>query len=79
MNILEYYYNDDNRMLYVEFSTEEDGDSYYRVLKLNYDDIEFYSPEIIDEDDMDGIDEDFVIDVIKQYLLDNDLPEEISL
>ena len=79
MNILEYYYNDDNKMLYVEFSTEEDGDSYYRVLKLNYDDIEFYSPEIIDEDDMDGIDEDFVIDLIKQYLLDNDLPEEISL
>ena len=79
MNILEYYYNDDNRMLYVEFSTEEDGESYYRVLKLNYDDIEFYSPEIIDEDDMDGIDEDFVIDLIKQYLLDNDLPEEISL
>lgn len=79
MNILEYYYNDDNRMLYVEFSTEEDEDSYYRVLKLDYDDIEFYSPEIIDEDDMDGIDEDFVIDLIKQYLLDNDLPEEISL
>ena len=79
MNILEYYYNDDNRMLYVEFSTEEDGDSYYRILKLNYDDIEFYSPEIIDEDDMDSIDEDFVIDLIKQYLLNNDLPEEISL
>jgi hypothetical protein len=79
MNIIEYYYNDDNRMLYVEFSTEEDGDSYYRVLKLNYDDIEFYSPEIIDEEDIDGIDEDFVIDLINQYLLDNDLPEEISL
>lgn len=79
MNIIEYYYNDDNRMLYVEFSTDEDGDSYYRVLKLNYDDIEFYSPEIIDEEDIDGIDEDFVIDLINQYLLDNDLPEEISL
>jgi hypothetical protein len=79
MNILEYYYNDDNRMLYVEFSTEEDEDSYYRVLKLNYVDIEFYSPKIIDEDDIDEIDEDFVIDLIKQYLLDNDLPEEISL
>ena len=79
MNILEYYYNDDNKMLYVEFSTEEDGDSYYRVLKLNYVDIEFYSPEIIDEEDIDGIDEDFVIDLINQYLLDNDLPEEISL
>ena len=76
MNILEYYYNDNNKMLYVEFSTDEDGDSYYRVLKLNYDDIEFYSPIIIDEGD---IDEDFVIDLIEQYLLTNDLPEEISL
>lgn len=79
MNILEYYYNDDNRMLYVEFSTDEDEDSYYRVLKLNYEDIEFYSPKIIDEEDINGIDEDFVIDLIKQYLLNNDLPEEISL
>ena len=79
MNILEYYYNDNNKMLYVEFSTDEDGDNYYRVLKLNYEDIEFYSPKIIDEDDIDEIDEDFVIDLIKQYLLDNDLPEELSL
>lgn len=79
MNILEYYYNDDTKMLYVEFSTEEDTDIYYRVIKLNYNDIEFYSPEIIDEVDMNDIDEDFVIDLIKQYLLDNDLPEEISL
>ena len=79
MNILEYYYNDDNRMLYVEFSTDEDEDSYYRVLKLNYEDIEFYSPKIIDEEDVNEIYEDFVIDLIKQYLLDNDLPEEISL
>jgi hypothetical protein len=76
MNILEYYYNDNNKMLYVEFSTDEDGDSYYRVLKLNYGDMEFYSPGIIDEE---GIDEDFLIDLIKQYLLTNDLPEEISL
>jgi hypothetical protein len=79
MNILEYYYNDDNRMLYVEFSTDKDEDSYYRVLKLNYEDIEFYSPKIIDEEDVNEIDEDFVIDLIKQYLLDNDLPEELSL
>ena len=41
MNILEFYYNDDNGMLYVEFSTEEDGDSYYRVLKLDFEDIEY--------------------------------------
>jgi hypothetical protein len=79
MNILEFYYNDDNGMLYVEFSTEEDGDSYYRVLKLDFEDIEYYSPDIIYEDDLNDIDEEFVINLINQYLLNNDLPEELSL
>jgi hypothetical protein len=66
-------------MLYVEFSTEEDGDSYYRVLKLDFEDIEYYSPDIIYEDDLNDIDEEFVINLINQYLLNNDLPEELSL
>jgi hypothetical protein len=66
-------------MLYVEFSTEEDGDSYYRVLKLDFEDIEYYSPDIIYEDDLNDIDEEFVLNLINQYLLDNDLPEELSL
>ena len=79
MNILEFYYNDDNGMLYVEFSTEEDGDSYYRVLKLDFEDIEYYSPDIIYEDDLDDIDEEFVLNLINQYLLNNDLPEELTL
>ena len=79
MKILEFYYNDDNRMLYVEFSTEGDGDSYYRVLKLDFEDIEYYFPDIIYEDDLENIDEEFVLNVINQYLLDNDLPEELTL
>ena len=79
MNILEFYYNDDNRMLYVEFSTEEDGDGYYRVLKLDFEDIVYYSPDIIYEDDLDNIDEEFVLNLINQYLLNNDLPEELTL
>ena len=79
MIIHEFYYNDDNRMLYVEFSTEEDGDSYYRVLKLDFDDIEYYSPDIIYEDDLENIDEEFVLNLINQYLLNNDLPEELTL
>ena len=79
MNILEFYYNDDNRMLYVEFSTEEDGDWYYRVLKLDFEDIVYYSPDIIYEDDLDNIDEEFVLNLINQYLLNNDLPEELTL
>lgn len=79
MNILEYYYNEDNRLLYVEFSTNEDGDSFYRVLKLDYEQIEYYSPEIISEDEMNCIDEDFIVELIEQYLKENNPPEEISL
>jgi hypothetical protein len=79
MNILEFYYNDTNRMLYVEFSTDEDGDNFYRVLELSFQDIEYYSPEIIHEIDLDDIDEDFVIDILGQYLNDNDLPEQLNL
>jgi hypothetical protein len=79
MNILEFYYNDTNRMLYVEFSTDGDGDNFYRVLELGFEDIEYYSPEIIHEKDLDYIDEDFVIEIITQYLNENDLPEQLNL
>jgi hypothetical protein len=79
MIIHEYFYNDNNRTLYVEFSTEEDGDNFYRVLQLGYGDIVYYSPQIIEEGDLDEIDEDFVIELIKEYGEENDLPEELSL
>lgn len=79
MNILEFYYNDTNRMLYVEFSTDEDGDNFYRVLELAFQDIEYYSPDIIHEKDLDDIDEDFVISILVEYLNDNDLPEQLNL
>ncbi len=79
MIIHEYYYNEHSRRLYVEFSTKEDKDRFYRILELDYNDIEYYSPEIIEESDMDNIDEEFIIDVITQYLKENDLPDEIIL
>ena len=79
MIIHEYFYNDNNRTLYVEFSTDEDGDNFYRVLRLTYEDIVYYSPQIMEEVDLDEIDEDFVIDLIKEYGEENDLPEELSL
>ncbi len=79
MTIIEYFYNDDNRRLYVEFSTKEDEDKYYRVLELNFDEIEFYSPDIIDEGDMMDIDEEFIIELLNQYFGENDLPEEKTL
>ncbi len=79
MTIIEYYYNDANRMLYVEFSTDSDGDDFYRVLELHFNDVEYYSPELMYEGDMDEIEESLVIDIIKRYLEDNDLPEQLSL
>ena len=79
MIIHEFYYNDDNRRLYVEFSTDDDSDNFYRVLNLGFEDIEYYSPEIIVEEDMEDIDEDFVKELIVQYGKENDLPEEKTL
>lgn len=79
MNILEFYYNDTNRMLYVEFSTNEDDDKFYRVLELGFEDIEYYYPEIIHESDLDNIDEDFVVEIVTQYLNENELPEQLNL
>jgi hypothetical protein len=79
MIIHEFYYNDDNRTLYIEFSTDGDGDNFYRVLNLGFEDIEYYSPDIVVEDDMEEIDEEFVIEVISQYSKENDLPEEKTL
>ena len=79
MYIREFYYNDDNRMLYVEFSTEEDGDDVYRVLELIFEDVMFYTPNIMYESDMYNMDENDIIELVEQYLLDNDLPEEQSL
>jgi hypothetical protein len=38
-----------------------------------------YSPEIIDEYDLNEIEEDFIIDLVNQYLTENDLPDEIIL
>jgi hypothetical protein len=65
--------------LYIEFSTDDDSDNFYRVLNLGFEDVEYYSPEIIVEEDMEDIDEDFVKELITQYGKENDLPEEKTL
>ena len=79
MTIHEYFYNEDNKRLYIEFSTRKDGDRFYRILELDYDEVEFYSPEIISEEDLLDIEKSLIIDVILEYLKDNDLPSEIVL
>ena len=79
MYIREYYYNDDNRILYVEFSTDNDRDETYRVVELTFEDAMYYSPNIIREDAMYKMDENDVIELIDQYSTENDLPEESIL
>jgi len=74
MIIREFYLNEETGNLYIEFSTEEDGDDFYRILELTAEDVDFYSPSIIDEDT--EIDEDFISEIIIEYLNHNDLPGE---
>ena len=79
MIIHEFYYNENNRVLYVEFSTNEDGEDFYRVLEFGFEDIEYYSPIIIIESDLFEIDENFIKELIEGYLNDNELPEQLNL
>ena len=74
MTIREFYLNEDTGGLYVEFSTKNDGDDFYRVLELTRDDIEYYSPTLLDEDS--EIDDDFISELLFEYSKHNELPEE---
>lgn len=79
MTIHESHYDEDNGILYVEFSTRKDRDKFYRILELNYDEVEFYSPDIIEKEDMINFDESQIIELINEYLKENELPNEIVL
>lgn len=79
MNIHDYYYNEDNGMLLIELSTKEDGNEFYREIKIEFDMIKYYSPIIIDESFLTDIDGDFISDLLKEYLKENELPEQQSL
>ena len=77
MTIHEFFY--DNRRLYVEFSTKEDGEDFYRILELHYQDIVYYSIDIRDEGDIRDFEENSVIEIVQGYLNENDLPEQLTL
>jgi hypothetical protein len=79
MRIHNFFYDDETRRLTIEFSTKKDSDEFYRLLELDYSEIEFYSPDIIEEEYLYDIDETFVIDLIEEYLKENDLPDELFL
>lgn len=76
MKLLNYYYDEISQILSVEFSLKEDGDDFYRSLELEFSDIEFYSPDIVEEEDLLDIDKSFVKDLLKEYLNQNDPPEQ---
>jgi hypothetical protein len=58
---------------------KEDSDMFYRVLELDFEDVKYYSPSLITRKDMTEIDEEFIIELLSQYLIDNELPEQQSL
>ena len=79
MKIRECFYNEDTRTLYVEFSTNEDGDDFYRELELEYWEIEYYSTEIVNERTLKKITEDYLVELLTEFLTENDLPKEQPL
>jgi len=76
MIIHDFYYNEDNRSLLVEFSFKVDDENTYRREELSYVDIELNSPTIISERDMNDIDEDFVKDLLLEYYKHANPPKE---
>ena len=79
MKLRECFYNEDTRTLYVEFSTNEDGDDFYRELELEYWEIEYYSTEIVNERTLKKITEDYLVELLTEFLTENDLPKEQPL
>lgn len=79
MNIIRQEYDEFNRLLQVEFSNEEDGDTFYRVIELTYKDVIYYSPNIIDESDLSNLEDSDVLDILQEYFKENDLPTQLYL
>jgi hypothetical protein len=75
MQIIDYYYNEDEQILEIRFTTNPHSD-FYRLSKLSIDDIFYYTPTIIEEEDLLDIDNDFVMELLNEYFNSNDLPPE---
>lgn len=79
MNIINHEYDSINRILSVEFSVDEDDDVFYRVIELSYKDVILYSPNIIEETDIEYLEDFDVIEILSEYFKDNELPGQIYL
>jgi hypothetical protein len=79
MNIIRHEYDSVNRILYVEFSINEDEDIFYRVMELTYEDVILYSPNIIADSEIEHLENYDVIEILTEYFKDNQLPGQIYL
>lgn len=76
MEIIDFYYEESDQELEVRFCTSQDED-YYRVLKLSLEDAKYYAPMVIEEEDLiDGLDEEFVLEILESYYSENSLGSE---
>ena len=73
MEIVEFYYDDGEQILEVMFTTNSDED--YRSITLSLETLKFYSPLIIDEEDIIDSDQELIAEILEEYFKENDLPE----
>jgi hypothetical protein len=75
MEIFEFYYDDMEQDMIILFNINADSDL-HRKINLSLDELMYYSPVILEEEDIIDCDEDIVLEILNEYLKENDLPEE---
>lgn len=75
MEIIEFYYDDVEQDMVILFNTNSDSDL-FRKINLSLDELMFYSPVILDEEDIEDCEEDLVLEILTEYFKENDMPEE---
>lgn len=75
MEIFEFYYDDMEQDMVILFNINADSDLHRRI-NLSLDELMYYSPVILEEEDIIDCDEDIVLEILNEYLKENDLPEE---
>lgn len=75
MEIFEFYYDDMEQDMIILFNVNADSDLHRRI-NLSLDELMYYSPVILEEEDIVDCDVDTVLEILNEYLKENDLPEE---
>lgn len=75
MEIFEFYYDDMEQDMIILFNVNADSDLHRRI-NLSLDELMYYSPVILEEGDIINCDVDTVLEILNEYLKENDLPEE---